>query len=219
MPSSAAENYLKAILVRSAEGGGVVATGLIAEAVGVTAGTATTMVKAMAVQGLLEHIPWQGVRLTPEGRIHALLVLRKHRLVETFLVRKLKMDRKDVHEEAEALEHSISDRLLAYIDKILSHPDEDPYGEVIPGPRQSVLDHDNGLTLATCEVGESLRVKRITDQSSSFLEFVQHSRLRPGARVRVQERDRASGVVHCESRSGATSLGLPEAAKIEVRVV
>jgi DtxR family transcriptional regulator, Mn-dependent transcriptional regulator len=219
MPSSAAENYLKAILVRSGDGDGVVATGVVAKAVGVTAGTATTMVKALATQGLLEHIPWQGVRLTSEGRTHALLVLRKHRLVETLLVRKLKMDWKDVHEEAEALEHTISDRLLGFIDEILNHPDEDPYGEVIPSPRQSLLDHRKGLTLATCEIKKSVRVKRIIDQSPSFLEFVQHSRLRPGARVRVQKRNKASGVVHCELRNNETTLGMPEASKIEVEVV
>jgi DtxR family Mn-dependent transcriptional regulator len=100
----------------------VVSTGALAEALGVTPGTITTMVKSMASHGLLEHQPREGVRLTPEGRALALAVVRKHRLVETFLVQVLKMDWKEVHEEAEALEHAISDRVLLRIDAILGPP-------------------------------------------------------------------------------------------------
>jgi DtxR family Mn-dependent transcriptional regulator len=103
MPTSTVENYLKAILVRSTDADAVVATGTIAEALGVTPGTITTMVKSLAAKGLVEHHPREGVRLTPTGRAHALAVVRKHRLIETFLVQVLKMDWKEVHEEAEAL--------------------------------------------------------------------------------------------------------------------
>jgi DtxR family Mn-dependent transcriptional regulator len=219
MPTSTVENYLKAILVRSGEGNVIVSTGVIADALGVTPGTATTMVKSLAARGLLDHVPREGVRLTPQGRIHALLVLRKHRLIETFLVQELKMDWKDVHEEAETLEHAISDRVLARIDKILNHPDADPYGDVIPSPRHPLFDCGKGMTLATCKMKAKFRVERIVDQSPSFLEFVQHARLRPGATVRVMERDRANGVVLCELRNNEATLGMAEAAKIEVRVV
>jgi DtxR family Mn-dependent transcriptional regulator len=219
MPSSTVENYLKAILVRSGDGDVVVATGSIAEALGVTSSTATTMVKSLATQGLLDHMHREGARLTPKGRTHALLVLRKHRLVETFLVRELKMDWKDVHEEAEKLEHAISDRVLARMDKILNHPDEDPHGDVIPSPRHPQFDCRKGVTLATCEIRRPLRVERILEQSHSFLEFVQHSRLRPGALVQVKERNKASGVVLCLLRDNEIPLGISEAAKIEVKVI
>jgi DtxR family Mn-dependent transcriptional regulator len=217
MPTSTVENYLKAILVRSSDAGSIVSTGALAEALGVTPGTITTMVKSMASRGLLEHQPREGVRLTPEGRSLALAVVRKHRLVETFLVQVLKMDWKEVHEEAEALEHAISERVLLRIDAILGHPAADPHGDPIPSRKSPMLDRGKGVTLATCESQKQLRVERILDQSAPFLEFIQRTGLKPGARVRVKERDPASGVVRCELRKGEATLGLPEAAKIEVR--
>jgi DtxR family Mn-dependent transcriptional regulator len=217
MPTSTVENYLKAILVRSSDAGAVVSTGSLAEALAVTPGTITTMVKSMAARGLLEHQPREGVRLTAEGRALALAVVRKHRLVETFLVQVLKMDWKEVHEEAEALEHAISDRVLLRIDAILGHPATDPHGDPIPSRKSPLLDRGRGVTLATCEPLRQLRVERILDQSPLFLEFIQRTGLKPGARVRVRERDPASGVVRCELKEGEAMLGLPEAAKIEVR--
>src|SRR5580698_8126435 len=165
MPTSTVENYLKAILVRSSDAGDVVSTGALAEALGVTPGTITTMVKSMASRGLLEHQPREGVRLTPEGRAHALAVVRKHRLVETFLVQVLKMDWKEVHEEAEALEHAISERVLLRIDAILGHPASDPHGDPIPGRKSQLLDRGGSATLATCEPLKPFRVERILDQS------------------------------------------------------
>lgn len=217
MPTSTVENYLKAILVRSSDADAVVATGTLSEALGVTPGTITTMVKSMAARGLLEHQPREGVRLTPEGRAHALAVVRKHRLIETFLVQVLKMDWKEVHEEAEALEHAISDRVLLRIDALLGHPVTDPHGDPIPNRKSALLDRSKGVTLANCETQRSLRVERILDQTAPFLEFIQRTGLMPGARVRVRERDTASGVVRCELKEGEAALGLPEAAKIEVK--
>lgn len=217
MPTSTVENYLKAILVRSSGEDDVVATGALAEALGVTPGTITTMVKSMAARGLLEHQPREGVRLTPEGRTLALAVVRKHRLVETFLVEVLHMDWKEVHEEAEALEHAISDRVLLRIDAILGHPVADPHGDPIPSRKSHLLERGRGVTLATCETQRPMRVERILDQSAVFLEFIQRTGLMPGVRVRVRERDPASGVVRCELKEGEATLGLPEAAKIEVR--
>jgi DtxR family Mn-dependent transcriptional regulator len=218
MPTSTVENYLKAILVHTGDAEKVVAMGTIADALGVTPGTITTMVKSLAAKGLVEHQPREGVRLTPAGRAHALAVVRKHRLVETFLVQVLKMDWKEVHEEAEALEHAISDRVLLRIDAILDHPNADPHGDPIPGPKSHDFDRGRGVTLATCDAHRHLRVERILDQSPPFLEFIQRTGLKPGARVRVRDRDPASGVVHCDVRGGEATLGLPEAAKIGVRV-
>jgi DtxR family Mn-dependent transcriptional regulator len=217
MPTSTVENYLKAILLHSSDKDAVVATGTLAEALGVTPGTITTMIKSMASRGLLEHQPRAGVRLTPEGRAVALAVVRKHRLIEAFLVQVLKMDWKEVHDEAEALEHAISDRVLLRIDAILGHPTSDPHGDPIPGPKAPALDRGRGATLASCEVQRPLRVERILDQSPPFLEFIQRTGLKPGARVRVREREHTSGIVRCELKEGEATLGLPEAAKIEVR--
>jgi DtxR family Mn-dependent transcriptional regulator len=217
MATSTVENYLKAILLRSGDGDAVVPMGLLAEALDVTPGTTTTMVKAMAAKGLLDHMPREGVRLTETGREVALGVLRKHRLVETFLVRTLKMDWAAVHQEAEALEHAISDGVLERIDALLGHPEIDPHGDPIPDAKGRLARAADPATLATCPSDKALRVRRIADQTPAFLEFVQQSGLKPGARVRVSKRDRASGVVHCDlSRGQATTLGFPEAAKIEV---
>ena len=217
MPSSTIENYLKAILVRSGRAEGMVATGAIAEALGVTPGTATTMVKAMATQGLVEYHAHEGARLTGRGRTLALAVLRKHRLIETFLVQVLKMDWAEVHVEAEALEHAISDRVLERIDDLLGHPATDPHGDPIPSLKHPKLEAKAAATLATCAVARPMRVARITDQTPSFLEFIQQTGLKPGAKVQVVKRDAASGVVRCDlGARHETALGLAVAGKIEV---
>jgi DtxR family Mn-dependent transcriptional regulator len=216
MPTSTVENYLKAILVRTKGNDPVVTTGAIADALGVTPGTITTMVKSLAGQGLLRHHPREGVELTDEGRAVALAVLRKHRLVETFLVQILHMDWGEVHEEAEALEHAISERVLARIDDILGYPVADPHGDPIPSVRSPRFERGGAVTLVNCDAKASVKVERILDQSPEFLEFAQRVGLKPGARVRVLHRDRAGGVVRCELREGQASLGFPEAAKIQV---
>lgn len=218
MPTSTVENYLKAVFLRAPGAGATVSTGAMAEALEVTPGTITTMVKHLAAQGLLEHNPRAGVRLTPAGRAVAVGVLRKHRLVETFLVRVLEMDWAEVHAEAEALEHAISDRLLARIDAYLGHPKVDPHGDPIPTAQGKVPEAEPAATLADCPQKKWLRVARITDQSAAFLEFVTQAGLKPGARIQVQQRETASGVVRCDLGRGRRAvLGLPEAAKIQVR--
>jgi DtxR family Mn-dependent transcriptional regulator len=219
MPSSTVENYLKAIFLRSTGPDATVSTGAMAEALGVTPGTITTMVKHLAAQGLLEHHPREGVRLTPAGRALAVGVLRKHRLVETFLVRVLDMDWAEVHAEAESLEHAISDRLLARIDAFLGHPKVDPHGDPIPTAQGKVSESSSSATLADCALKQPFNVTRITDQSAGFLEFVKRAGLKPGTRIRVRQRDAASGVVSYELGRGRTAvLGLPEAAKIQVKI-
>jgi DtxR family transcriptional regulator, Mn-dependent transcriptional regulator len=130
MPSSTVKNYLKAILVLSGGKDASVTTGAIAKALKVTAPTATTMSQSMAARGLLEYLPRKGVHLSPEGRTQALAVLRKHRLVEAYLVRILKVKGKDVRKEADTLEHAISDRVLARIDSVLGDPDASPHGDI-----------------------------------------------------------------------------------------
>lgn len=220
MPSSTTENYLKAIWLNSENSGGIATVGALAGALGLTPGTVTTMTKALAGKGLLEHMPREGVRLTPAGRAVALNVLRKHRLVETFLVQVLKMNWADVHEEAEALEHAISDRVLERIDALLGSPSADPHGDPIPSPQGRIDPSGVKATLATCAARTAVQVTRINDQTAEFLQFIQAVGLKPGTWLRVSRRDKAGGVVHCDLEPDRdTVLGLPEAAKIEVRVV
>src|SRR5215216_5623496 len=135
LPSSTVENYLKAIYHGQAllpKDARLVSMGQVAAALNVTPGTATTMVKALADSGLAEYEPYSGVRLSAAGEKLAALVLRRHRLVELFLVRVMGMSWDEVHEEAEQLEHVVSDRLIERIDDMLGRPTHDPHGDPIP---------------------------------------------------------------------------------------
>src|SRR5919109_1981975 len=164
LPSSTVENYLKAIYHgQSALPGDerLVSMGQVAAALGVTPGTATTMVKALAESGLAEYEPYSGVRLTAAGEKLAGLVLRRHRLVELFLVQVMGMSWAEVHEEAEQLEHVVSERLIERIDEMLGRPTRDPHGDPIPSAEGTIeqRDFDN---LLTCPLGQPLRVARVS---------------------------------------------------------
>jgi DtxR family Mn-dependent transcriptional regulator len=216
MASSTVENYLKHILLLSEGADGLVSMGALATALAVVPGTATTMVKALADSRLVEHRPRQGVRLTEAGRRVALSVLRKHRLVETFLVNVLKMDWSAVHEEAEQLEHAISDDVLDRLDALLGHPSTDPHGDPIPS-RQGKLSSQVYATLATCAAGKKLRIVRITEQSAEFLQFAEQNGLQPGAIVSAGDRHLAAGLVSVK-RAGHKALALSLAAANQILV-
>lgn len=216
MATSTVENYLKHVLLLSEDGDELVSMGALASAMGVVPGTATTMVKGMADESLVEHQPRYGVKLTAEGRRVALNVLRKHRLVETFLVNVLKMDWSKVHEEAEKLEHAISDEVLDRLDALLGHPTTDPHGDPIPN-RQGKLSSQVYATLATCAVDKPLRVVRVTEQSSEFLQFAEQNGLQPGATVRITDRNLAGGLVTLKKIGSRTpALSVAAAGKILV---
>src|SRR5476649_403356 len=192
--SSTVENYLKHILLLAEGGDGLVPMGALATALAVVPGTATTMAKALADGGLTEHLLRHGVRLTAEGRRVALSVLRKHRLVETFLVNVLKMDWAAVHAEAEQLEHAVSDPVLDRLDALLGHPATDPHGDPIPS-RAGKLRSQVYATLATCVLARPLPVVRVTDQSAEFLQLARQQGLLPGATIRVSDRNLAAGLI------------------------
>ena len=218
MPSSTVENYLKHILLLSETESAdeLVAMGALATALDVVPGTATTMAKALAADGLISHQPRYGVTLTPAGRHVALSVLRKHRLVETFLVNVLKMDWAAVHAEAEQLEHAISDDVLDRLDALLGHPTTDPHGDPIPS-RQGKLSSQVYATLATCVVTKSLRIVRVTEQTPEFLQFAEQNGLRPGTLLSVIDRNLAAGLVPIK-KTGARPLALSLAAAGKILV-
>lgn len=216
MATSTVENYLKHVLLLSEGGDGLVSMGALATALAVVPGTVTTMVKALADEGLVEHQPRHGVRLTSDGRRMALNVLRKHRLVETFLVNVLKMDWAKVHDEAEQLEHAISDEVLDRLDALLGHPETDPHGDPIP-TRQGKISSQVYATLATCAVDRTLRIVRVTEQSEEFLQFAEQNGLQPGTSVRVADRNLTAGLVTLRKETGKScALSLAAAGKILV---
>ncbi len=135
MPSLTVENYVKTIFqICAASGGEPAATGQVATALAVSPGTVTSMLKTLSESNLATYTPYEGVRLTAAGTALALRVVRRHRLIELFLVKTLEMTWDEVHEEAEHMEHAVSDRLIDRIDTFLGHPETDPHGDPIPRP-------------------------------------------------------------------------------------
>jgi DtxR family Mn-dependent transcriptional regulator len=219
LPSQTVENYLKAIL--QAQSGlkspqALVPMGQLASSLGVVPGTATTMVKALAESGLVRYEPYAGVRLTRAGERLAALVLRRHRLIELFLVKVMGMSWTEVHDEAENLEHAVSDRLIDRIDEMLGRPDVDPHGDPIPDA-EGVVERQQYETLLTCPLNKPVRVSRVSDQDRNFLEFVERHDLKPGAIVSVQERDAAADSVRLKGGSREFTIGARAASKVLVQ--
>ena len=180
MPSSTVENYLKAIwfLQGSLKSDGLVLIGRVAEKLSVTPGTATTMMNQLEKKGLVEYRPRRGVRLKEEGRKAAMQVLRRHRLIETFLVEVMKLDWAEVHEDAEVLEHVVSDRLLRRMDEMLHHPTHDPHGAPIPSSDGKII-RDGTAILADCQPGRYV-LRRVREDEPGFLQWLSELKLLPG---------------------------------------
>ncbi len=180
MPTSTVEDYLKTLFARQQSAAGqLIPMGAFAIAMGVTPGTATAMVKTLAESGLVEYEPRGGVKLSAKGEKLALHVVRRHRLVELFLVEVLGLDWSEVDEEAEELEHAISDKVLARIDALLNHPEADPHGDPIPSS-QGKLAKRRLASLTDCQMNQRVRVARVVDQNPQFLQFIDRSNLKPG---------------------------------------
>ena len=198
LPSSTVENYLKAIYQGQSSlerGAHLVPMGHVAASLGVTPGTATTMIKTLAESGLVQYEPYSGVRLSQAGEKLAALVVRRHRLVELFLVQVMGISWAEVHDDAELLEHVVSDRLIDRMDEMLGRPTNDPHGDPIPNPEGSVPPRQLD-SLLTCPTGTPLRVTRIADQDPAFLRFIEHNHLKPGEPIEVETRDAAADAVH-----------------------
>jgi DtxR family Mn-dependent transcriptional regulator len=223
LPSQTVENYLKTIYLAQAAlpaGEPLVPMGQLATALGVVPGTATTMVKTLSESGLVHYEPYMGVRLTPAGETLASRVLRRHRLIELFLVKVLGMNWTDVHDEAERLEHAVSEQLIDRIDAMLDRPVVDPHGDPIPtaeGTMPSAASSDL-FDLVNAPLSTSLVVARVLDQDAAFLRFVERQSLMPGSVVVIDARDPVSDAVQLTSAVGTrTTLGTRAASRILVR--
>jgi DtxR family Mn-dependent transcriptional regulator len=217
VPSLTVENYVKAIaLIASREHRGTaVATGELAQMLNVSPGTVTGMLKTLSEANLATYTPYEGARLTPAGERLAMKVIRRHRLLELFLVETLKMPWDEVHEEAEHMEHAASERLIDRIDVFLGHPTVDPHGDPIPDS-EGALTEPVGTPLAKLPRGQRFRVIRVVDQEPAFLRYLSECGLDLNAAGELAENRPEAGalVIRLEDRSVA--LGLDAAGKVIV---
>jgi len=216
LASLTVENYIKGIYVISSRASGdAAATGRIAEHLGVSPGTVTSMLKTLSESNLVTYTPYEGVRLTVAGRTLALRVLRRHRLIELFLVQTLGLNWDEVHEEAEHMEHAVSDLLVDRIDAFLGFPTVDPHGDPIPRADGS-MQHPTSLPLTECEAGRHFRLTRVLDQSPEFLRYLTNSGLPLGAEGQVVANQSEAGVVTVRVGQNDTTLGHTVAEKLLV---
>ncbi len=219
-PSQTVENYLKAIYqaqVALTDSKALVPMGHLSSRLGVVPGTATTMMKTLAESGLVRYEPYTGVRLTAAGEKLAARVLRRHRLIELFLVQVMGMSWTEVHEEAEQLEHAVSDRVIDLMDEMLGRPEVDPHGDPIPGPEGTVAQPEYE-TLLSCPLGTPVTIRRVLDQDPDFLRFIEESDLKPGQTVRIERRDAAADRVSVRGpKDRVITVGARAAAKVLVQ--
>jgi DtxR family Mn-dependent transcriptional regulator len=192
--------------------------GQLASSLGVAPGTATTMVKTLAEAGLVEYEPYTGVKLTSAGERLAALVLRRHRLIELFLVQVMGLSWDEVHDDAEQLEHVVSERLIDRIDEMLGRPEVDPHGDPIPDP-QGTVKPQNVQSLMTCPLNTPVTVTRVVDQDRMFLRFIESHNLKPGESIEVEARDAASDSVRVKGKDDQRiTIGTRAASKLLVQI-
>lgn len=212
MATSTVEDYIKTLYVEQQRTTDrLVALGKLATAMNVVPGTVTTMVRTLSDAGLVRYEPRVGVSLTEAGEKLALHVLRRHRLVELFLVEVLKFDWSEVHEEAEELEHAMSDKLIERMDDYLGRPTVDPHGDPIPSA-EGQIESQPAVALSQCEANERVTIARIDNQDPAFLKYADDNGLRPGAELTVVSADTIAGAVTVRSIDGRTvALGFAAA--------
>ena len=203
-PSTAIDDYLKTIYHHTEWQNDPVTPSQLAATLGLAPSTVTVMVQKLAAAGLVSHRPYGPVSLTDAGRLRAAAIIRRHRLIETWLVREFDYAWDEVHDEAEVLEHAISDRLLERISARLGHPTRDPHGDPIPDAAGAV-DRDPFLLLGDAPIGHTGRVLRVSDRDPALLRALEAAGVDVGHSVTVTGR----GAVQVD---GGSSIGLPDAA-------
>lgn len=185
--SDAMEDYLKAVYELERTDGAPVSTSAVADHLGVTPPTATSMLEKLADRGLLEREKYRGVELTEEGETVALEVLRHHRLLESYLAEHLDYDWNEVHDEADALEHHISEELERRISAVLDHPATDPHGDPIPSADLEPLAEEDTTPLTDCPEGDRVVVSRVPDRRDEELAYLADAGIHPGTELTVIE--------------------------------
>ena len=217
MPSLTVENYVKTICLIAARSdpGSLVATGALATALGVSPGTVTGMLKTLSEASLATYTPYEGARLTPAGQRLAMSILRRHRLLELFLAQTLALPWDEVHEEAEHMEHAVSERLVDRIDAFLGHPSVDPHGDPIPAADGS-LRETGGAPLAQLPSGSKFRLARVVDQDPAFLRYLTDCGLDLGTEGELVENRPEAGALALKIGDRTIALGIEAAGKVLV---
>jgi DtxR family Mn-dependent transcriptional regulator len=215
--SQAIEDYTKAIYALERRESEPVSTNALAERLGVTPASASGMVKRLGELGLVEHQPYRGVSLTEDGRRVALEVMRHHRLLELYLVETLGVPWDRVHQEAEVLEHVLSEELEEAIAAKLGDPTHDPHGDPIP-TRELTIEEGTTQTLQSLEPGARGRFVRVSDSDPEMLRFLAERGIAPGDRLEVVEKQPFEGPLFVRFSDNVQVLGgsLAKAMRVEV---
>ncbi|MEW5928611.1 MAG: metal-dependent transcriptional regulator [Gemmatimonadota bacterium] len=215
MLSPVVEDYLKAVwALQQAET--PVATSRIAERLGLSAAAVTAMVKRLAEQNLLRHEPYYGVRLTAAGELAALRIVRRHRVLELFLVEVLGYEWDRVHDEAERLEHAASDELIERLARLLGEPERDPHGAAIPSA-EGEMDNARYPALSDMQPGESNRVLEVEVEEPEQLRYLGSMDLYPGAEVEVRSKQPFDGPISLVVNGAPQVIAHSLARRIRVR--
>jgi DtxR family transcriptional regulator, Mn-dependent transcriptional regulator len=216
-PSSSVGDYLKAIWELAVDSGEVPSTKGVAERLSVSAASVSNMFARLQEMGLVEHERYRGATLTERGRREALRLVRRHRLIETFLLEHLGYPWQEVHEEAERLEHAVSDEFTERLADFLGHPDHDPHGGPIPS-QEGILEADDSFPLSQAVAGKRLRISKVRDEDAEMLDYLGDRNLVPGRLLTVREVRALDGVVIVEDEEAEVyALGEPLARYMFVR--
>lgn len=209
-----AEDYLKAIY-EIEQGGEAAATTDIAARLGIAAASVSGMLQRLARLGLVKVEPYCGARLAPAGRQIALQLIRRHRIIESYLTSLLGYEWEEVHDEAERLEHAASPELIERMAAALGHPTEDPHGAPIPTAKGRI-DERRLKTIADLAVGATARVVRMSDRDPTFLRYVAKLGIRPGTIVKVASREPFDGPITLVTGRAKKAMGAAAAARVYV---
>jgi DtxR family Mn-dependent transcriptional regulator len=216
-PSSSVGDYLKAVWELAADSGDAASTKGVAARLSVSSASVSNMFARLQDMGLVRYERYRGATLTDRGREEALRLVRRHRLIETFLLEHLGYDWQEVHDEAERLEHAVSDEFTERLAELLGHPDHDPHGDPIPSA-EGTLEVEESFTLSQAVADQRVRISKVRDEDAAMLDYLGDRNLVPGRRLSVREVRALDGVVVVEDEEAEVyALGEPLARSIFVR--